>query len=115
MRRGDIYIVDFEPSQGAEVDKRRPAIIVSNEGMNRRTAELEWGVVDVVPLSTRIDIVNDFQVLIPADEAGIDFDSKAQAEQVRAVSFGRLGPRIGRLTPPLIRAVDAALTRQLAL
>ena len=35
MRRGDIYWVDLDPAQGAEANKIRPAVVVSNDAANR--------------------------------------------------------------------------------
>lgn len=115
MRRGDVYLVDFEPSQGAEADKERLAVIVSNEGTNQGVEQNQWGVVNVVPLSSNVTHIHKFQVMVPAVEAGLDFDSRAQAEQVRAVSFGRLLEHIGHVPPPLMRQIDAALRTQLVL
>lgn len=115
MRRGDIFLVDFDPARGAEVDKRRPAVVVSNEGTNRRITELNWGVVDVVPLSTRVEHVRKFQVLIPAGESGLEFDSKAQTEQIRAVAIQRVQQRLGFVSAPLMHRLDEALRIQLAL
>lgn len=115
MRRGDIFLVDFDPARGAEVDKRRPAVVVSNEGTNRKIVDLNWGVVNVVPLSTRTESVRKFQVLIPAQESGLEFDSKAQTEQTRAVAMQRVQQRLGFVPPPLMRQIDEALRIQLAL
>jgi mRNA interferase MazF len=115
MRRGDVYIVDLEPSQGAEAGKHRPAVIVSNEGANRRVFELSWGVVSVVPFTTNVTRTLPFHVFVPANAAGIDEDSHAQAEQLRAVSVGRLLERIGHVPPPLMRRLDEALRLQLVL
>jgi mRNA interferase MazF len=115
ISRGDIHIVDFEPSQGAEANKKRPAVIVSNAGTNRNAVSRRWGVINVVPLTSNIAEVLPFQVLIPAEMTGLRLDSSAQAEQVRAVSIGRLGPKIGRVPPLLMNAIDNALRIQLAL
>lgn len=115
ISRGDIYLVDFEPSQGAEAGGERPAIVVSNSGANRSVSRRGWGVLDFVPLTTNTARIPPFQVLIPATESGLDRDSKAQPEQVRALSIGRVGPRVGQVPPDLMNAVDQALRRQLAL
>ena len=56
-----------------------------------------------------------FQVLLSPAETGLSRDSKAQAEQVRAVAVERLGGRVGALTPALMRALDEALHLHLAL
>jgi len=46
---------------------------------------------------------------------GLERDSKAQAEQVRSVTFERIGRRVGTLSPELIAALDEALRLHLAL
>jgi len=54
-------------------------------------------------------------VHLPAEATGLDRDSRAQAEQIRAVTIGRLLTRVGRVPPPLMRQLDEALRIQLAL
>jgi mRNA interferase MazF len=115
MRRGDIYVVDFEPSQGAEAGKERPAVIVSNDWTQRKVEELNWGVINVVPVTSNVARTHRFQVHLPAEATGLDRDSRAQAEQIRAVTIGRLLTRVGRVPPPLMRQLDEALRIQLAL
>ncbi|WP_084557923.1 type II toxin-antitoxin system PemK/MazF family toxin [Hamadaea tsunoensis] len=109
MRRGDIYLVDLEPSQGAEANKMRPAVLVSNTTANRVAERNGRGVVTVVPVTSNIERVYPFQVLIPGGEGGLARDSKAQAEQVRSVDFGRLRRRLGGLSPVTLARLDAAL------
>ncbi len=115
MLRGEIRLVDLEPVRGAEADKRRPAVIVSNDNANSTAARLGRGVVTVVPVTSNITRVFPFQVLLSAAETGIRVDSKAQAEQVRSVSLERLGPVIGRLPTHLMTQVDEALRLHLQL
>ena len=115
MRRGEICIVDLDPSRGAEANKRRAAVIVSNDGANATADRLGRGVVTVVPVTTNTDRVYPFQVLLPAHACGLDQDSKAQAEQVRSIAFERVERRIGSLTPDLLAALDEALRLHLAL
>lgn len=115
MRRGEIRLVDFEPARSGEVDKRRPAVIVSNDAANASAVQHEAGVVTVVPLTSNTLRVLAFQVYLPAATSGLDEDSKAQAEQVRALSIGRVGQALGRLTPALIAELDEALRIHLRL
>jgi mRNA interferase MazF len=115
MRRGEIRLVDLEPVRGAEADKRRPAVIVSNDGANLAAARLGRGVVTVVPVTSATARVYPFQVLLLAADTGLRNDSKAQAEQVRAVAVERLGARVGALPPSLMAALDEALRLHLAL
>ena len=56
-----------------------------------------------------------FQVLLPADATGLRLDSKAQAEQIRAVAVERIGAQVGSLPPELMAALDEALRLHLAL
>jgi mRNA interferase MazF len=115
MRRGDITLVELEPSRSAEANKLRPAIVVSNDGANASAGRLGRGVVTVVPVTTNVERVHPFQVLLPAAATGLRADSKAQAEQVRSIDVARIGRRVGRLPAALMRDVDDALRLHLAL
>jgi mRNA interferase MazF len=115
MRRGEIRLVDLEPVRGAEADKRRPAVIVSNDSANATAARLGRGVLTVVPVTANVERVYPFQVVLSAAETGLRADSKAQAEQIRSVAVERIGPRIGVVPPTAMSAVDEALRLHLAL
>src|SRR5580658_4085331 len=106
MLRGEIRLVDLEPVRGAEANKRRPAVIVSNDGANSTAERLGRGVLTVVPVTSKTDRVYPFQVLLPAHETGLHLDSKAQAEQIRAVAVERIGAQLGSLPPDLLSALD---------
>ncbi len=84
MRRGEIREVDLDPVRGSEANERRPAVIVSNDAANATAEQLGRGVVSVVPVTTNVERVYPFQVLLPAAETGLPADSKAQVEQVRS-------------------------------
>lgn len=115
MRRGEIRIVELDPARGAEARKRRPAVIVSNDGANRMADDLGRGTVTVVPLTSSTSRVYRFQALLPAERTGLPGDSKAQAEQVRSVDVARVGRVVGTLPDDLSRAVDDALRVHLGL
>jgi mRNA interferase MazF len=109
MRRGDVVWVDLEPTQGAEANKRRPAVVVSNDGANGTAERLRRGVVTVVPVTGNTRRVYPFQVLIPAGSCGLPKASKAQAEQVRSVSVERIVAVVGHLSPSIATELDTAL------
>ena len=115
MQRGEIRYVDLDPARGSEANKRRPAVIVSNDGANTTAARLGRGVLTVVPVTSNISRLYPFQVLLPAVDTGLGKDSKAQAEQVRSVSIDRMGARIGALHAGLLAELDEALRLHLAL
>ena len=115
MLRGEVHLVDLEPTRGSEANKQRPAVIVSNDAANATASRLERGVITVVPLTSNTQRVYPFQVLLPAATCGLPRTSKAQAEQVRSVVVERIGLRIGCVPAALMAKLDEALRLHLAL
>lgn len=115
MRRGEVRLTDLDPVRGSEAGKRRPAIIVSNDRANATADRLQRGVVTVVPLTSNVTRVFAFQVLLPSESSELPVDSKAQCEQVRAVSVQRIGPILARVPAAMMRQVDDALRLHLHL
>ncbi|MGI8522325.1 MAG: type II toxin-antitoxin system PemK/MazF family toxin [Nocardioides sp.] len=97
MLRGEIRLVGLEPVRGSEVNKRRPALIVSNDRANAAAGRLGRGVITVVPVTSSVERVYPFQTLLPAATTGLPRDSKAQTEQIRSISVERVGPVLGRV------------------
>ena len=115
MRRGEIRLVDLDPTTGTEADKIRPAVIVSNDGANTTAARLGRGVLTIVPITSNTATIHPFQVLLDKAETGLERESKAQAEQVRSVDLRRLGPRLGTVPGAAMIELDEALRLHLAL
>jgi mRNA interferase MazF len=115
MRRGEIRLIDLEPTRGSEANKRRPAVIVSNDRANATADRLARGVITVVPVTSSIARVFPFQTLLPADATGLRVTSKAQAEQVRSVSIERVGAVLGQVPAELMAELDDALRLHLQL
>jgi len=115
MRRGEIRMVDLEPVLGAEANKRRPCVVVSNDGANRVAERLGRGVVTVVPLTTNIQRIYPFQVSLSGSDTGLPQDSKAQAEQVRSISVERVGEAVGIVPATPLLLLDEAMRLHLGL
>lgn len=115
MLRGEIRLVDLDPVRGSEANKRRPALVVSNDHANAAAARSGRGVVTVVPLTSNTSRVWPFQVLLAAEDTGLARESKAQAEQVRSVAVERVGGALGELGAERMAEVDEALRLHLAL
>ena len=115
MRRGEIVTVSLDPARGAEASKTRPAVIVSNDAANATAGRLGRGVITVVPVTSNVERVYPFQVLLPAGATGLDRDSKAQAEQVRSIAVERVGERLGVVPNAIMLDVDEALRLHLGL
>ncbi len=115
MRRCEIRLVDLDPVRGSESNKLRPAVVVSNDAANASASRLGRGVVTVVPVTSNVERIYPFQVLLEAAATGLDRDSKAQAEQIRSVAVERVGRQLGQVPAPIMARLDEALHLHLAL
>lgn len=106
MLRGEVWWVNFDPSLGGEIQKTRPAVIVSNDASNRILNRIQ-----VLPITSRTDRVYPCEALVSLNGE----TRKAMADQIATVSKVRLGTRIGLLSEPDLRLVDSAIRVQLGL
>ncbi|MFZ4625857.1 MAG: type II toxin-antitoxin system PemK/MazF family toxin [Rhodoferax sp.] len=111
--RGDVYLVDFDPPKGeeykvgSEILKRRPAVVISHNAINRARRT-----VMVVPLSTAPTPVEIFAVPVPSAGA----DSVAVCDQVTTINKAtRLLHRIGQLSRSDFKGVESGVKEALGL
>ena len=111
LARGIVVRVRFDPTEGREIKKTRPAIVVSNDVACRFDA-----VVQVVPVTNLPDRdLRPYESRCGSRASGLATTSRAVANQIRTISRHRIGQVIGRLTPDETAALDRALRIQLAL
>ena len=106
MNRGEVWWVNFDPSIGEEIQKQRPAIIVSNDASNQYLNRLQ-----VVPMTSRVDRVYPSEAVVKVGRRR----SKAMTDQLTTVSKKRLTNRMGRLSGSDLAKVEHALMIQLGL
>jgi mRNA interferase MazF len=102
-RRGDVWKVSLDPTVGHEIQKTRPAVVITSDVYNAHS----W-VVIVMPLTSHDKAEYD-QVLIQPPEGGLTNRSVTLPDQIRAVDRRRLIQRLGRLTPQTIQQIDRSL------
>ncbi|MBI4057376.1 MAG: type II toxin-antitoxin system PemK/MazF family toxin [Elusimicrobia bacterium] len=110
MKRGEIYWVNLDPTVGSEIKKTRPAVVVSND-LNNIHAQT----VTVLPLSTSVDKVYPFEVLLKSGVYGNKEPSKVKANQIRTIDKQRLGQWIGLLPKEVMVEMDKAMRLHLDL
>ncbi|NQU63965.1 MAG: type II toxin-antitoxin system PemK/MazF family toxin [SAR324 cluster bacterium] len=104
MKKGDIFLVNFDPTVGAEAQKTRPAVIVSNNVNN-----LNSPIVSISPITSNVTRVYSFEVLISKNTGGLNKKSKVMVNQTRAVDKIRLVKNLGSLPDAVMKEIDAAL------
>lgn len=110
VRRADIWLLNFDPVRQGEVAGTRPGIIVSNN-----VANINSPTIIAVPLTTNIERVYSFQLLLDTHRSGLEATCKAQTEQVRAVSATRLVKRLSTVPEDLMTELDSRLRLQMSL
>lgn len=110
-RRGEVYLVSFDPTLGAEIKKTRPALILQNDIANRHSA-----VTIVAAITSQFDDrLYPTEVRVRAPEGGLTVDSVVLLNQIRTIDKERLLKRLGAVRPTTMRQVDSALRVSLAL
>ena len=106
MKRGDIYFADLNPTIGAETQKRRPVLIISNNANNKVATT-----VTIVPITSSLKKIYPFEVFLEHKKTGLSKDSKAQCHQIRTISKLRITSSlpVGTISQEIIKKIEAAL------
>ena len=103
-KRGEIWLVNPDPTQGREQAGKRPAPVVSADLLNSSPAEL----VIVLPITSKDRGIRS-HVRIEPPEGGLKAISFARCEDVRSVSVSRLMKRWGQVSRPTMTDVEDRL------
>jgi mRNA interferase MazF len=104
IKRGEIFLVNFDPTVGAEARKTRPALVVSNDINNTYSP-----IVSISPITSNVSRIYSFEVEIPPGTGGLKTRSKVMVNQTRAVDKIRLIKKLGRLGGSIMAQVDQSL------
>jgi mRNA interferase MazF len=106
LKRGDVYWISFDPAIGGEIQKTRPAVIVSNDAANRATNRTL-----VVPLTSQINRVYAGEALVQLNGQ----TRKAMADQLTTASKLRFKRQVGSLSAEDMAHVERAILLQLGI
>lgn len=110
-KRGQVWLVNFDPTVGHEIKKIRPALILQNDIANRHSP-----ITIVAALTTSTGgKTYPTEVPVPKGEAGLTVDSLVLLNQVRSIDKQRLVKRLGTLKPETMGRVDQALALSVGL
>lgn len=110
VRRGDVVIVRFDPAEGHEMKKTRPAVVVQNDVGNRNSSTT------LVAPATGTHRGYPFEVLVKTGESPFETDSPVRLDQIRVVSIEkRIHSVVGNLDETTMSEVDEALELSLGL
>jgi mRNA interferase MazF len=110
LKRGEVYWIELDTARGSEASAVRPGVIVSSNPNNK-----QMPTVTICPFTSSVKRLYPFEVFVEASEAGLNKDSKIQAQQIRTVDFERLLEKIGTLNDDTLELVDEALKIHLSL
>ena len=106
MQRGDIWLINLDPTIGAEIKKTRPAVIVSDDAIGKLPLKV---IVPITDWKDRYALAPWMVKLEPDSENNLDKPSAADAFQVRSVSQERFVSRIGRVSAESLEWITRAL------
>jgi len=112
VRRGDVVIVELDPTKGSEQRGTRPCLVVQNDIGNRNAPTTI-----VVPFTTSFgEDLYPFEVLVAADESPLEEDSVALCSQIRTVAIAeRVDAVLGPVPDQRLSEVERALEYSLGL
>jgi mRNA interferase MazF len=106
-----VYLVNFDPTIGAEIQKTRPALIVQNDIANRHSP-----ITIVAAISSQFDeTLYPTEVLIQPPEGGLSVPSVVLLNQIQSIDKRRLVRRMGVLASATMERVDRAMLISLGL
>ena len=110
-RRGEVYLVQFDPTLGSEIRKTRPALVIQNDVGN------EFSPITIVAaITSKIgDKRYPTEVLINAGEGGLTQNSLVLMNQIRSIDHTRLLKKLGKVEAPTLRKVDTSIKISLGL
>ena len=111
VKRGEIWFVNLDPTIGHEIKKSRPAVIIQNDLGNKYSP-----ITIIAPITSQnLDKIYPVEVLLHRKESGLEKDSKALLNQIRAIDKKRLVKKLGNIDEETLDKIDDAIRISLGL
>lgn len=110
MKKGEIWLVDFNPTIGQEISKIRPAIILNADALGKLDLKI------VIPITNGTRFAEDWHIrLLPSSQNGLSKESMADCFQIKNISSKRFVKRLGRLSAVELEEIKLAIVKVLEL
>ena len=106
MQRGEVWWVDFDPAIGGEIQKTRPAVIVSNNAANVTSNRIQ-----VIPLTSNTGRLYPSEAVVSIGGK----PSKAMADQITTAAKERFKKKLGEISPQDMKALEQVIKIQLGM
>jgi mRNA interferase MazF len=104
MKRGDIWVVNLEPSFGREIHKKRPVLIISDNLINKITPHAV-----IIPASSQVPSTIGKEMVLIGKQEGLNKNSVLMPLFIRSIDRERLIKKIGELQEEKLREVETAI------
>ncbi len=110
-KRGEVFLMDFDPTVGSEIQKIRPALVIQNDIDNK------YSPVTIVAAITSYDNekIYETEVFIQKNKGGLHVDSVILLNQIRTIDTQRLIKKLGQVDETTMNQVDIALQLSLGI
>jgi len=112
MKQGEVWLINLDPTVGAEIKKTRPAIIVNDNAMGKLPLKI---IVPITDWKDKYQIALWMTKLEPNDENGLTKISAADSFQVRSVSQERFVKQIGTVPESIMDDIRFGLAKVLSI
>jgi mRNA interferase MazF len=108
IKRGGVYFARLDPTQGSEINKTRPVLVISNNTNNQYSKTIT-----IIPITSNTEVIRSFEVFIPAGKANLPKNSKIKCDQIRTIDTSRILREVGHLSSEFMNETEAAVRRHL--
>lgn len=112
MKQGEVWLINLDPTIGAEIKKTRPSIVVNDNSLGKLPLKI------IVPLTDwkeRYEVAPWMVYLKPDSHNNLSKESAADCFQIRSISEERFIKKIGKISYSNLEEIKEALSKVLTI